>query len=399
VGASIDITERKHAEEALIKAKENAEESDRLKSAFLANMSHEIRTPMNGILGFAELLKNELLTEQEKKEYLTIIEKSGARMLNILNDLIDLSKLESGLMNVTFSDCNINENTSFIYNFFQPEVKAKGIKFTLKNSIPDKEAVIKTDKEKLNAILTNLIKNAIKFTTRGSIEFGYEKKEDNLRFYVRDTGVGISSDLKEVIFERFRQGSESLARNYEGAGLGLAISKSLVELLGGEIWVESKPGEGSVFYFTVPYRHTAVNEVHSRKNISHETDRQIRKLITVIAEDDRVSEILLRGVIKDISKEILIAKNGIEAVEVCRNNPGADLLLMDIKMPGMDGYEAARKIRMFNSKIIIIAETAYAQTGDREKALESGCDDYISKPVRKNELISIINRHFNLQKE
>ena len=252
-GALRNITERKRVEQELVKSKEHAEESDRLKSAFLANMSHEIRTPMNGILGFAELLKEPDITGEEHKKYISIIEKSGARLLNIINNIISISKVESGQMEITISETNVNQQIKHLYDFFKPEAEQKGIRFLFKNSLPAKAAIIKTDKEKVYAILTNLIKNAIKFTTQGSIEFGYEKKDHDLEFFVKDSGGGIRGELKEIIFERFRQGNESLNRNYEGAGLGLTISKAFVEMLGGKIRIESEEGIGSTFYFTIPY--------------------------------------------------------------------------------------------------------------------------------------------------
>jgi signal transduction histidine kinase len=244
----------------LLSAKELAEQSDQLKSAFLANMSHEIRTPMNGILGFAELLKEPDLSGEQQKDYLNIIEKSGARMLSIINDIIDISKIESRQMKVAISVTNVNQQIGFIYNFFKLEVEQKGLNILMKNIDPANETIIETDREKLYAILTNLVKNAIKFTNAGRIEIGYKKKEEYLEFYVKDTGVGISPEKADLIFERFRQGSDLLTRNYEGAGLGLAISKSYVEMLGGKIWVESDPdgisGEkGSTFYFTLPLNH------------------------------------------------------------------------------------------------------------------------------------------------
>ena len=255
-----DITEQKQAEWELIKAKEHAEESDRLKSAFLANMSHEIRTPMNGILGFAELLKEPRLSNETSQEYISIIESSGARMLNIINDLIEISKIESGTMGIYLSETNVNDQTGFIFKFFKPEAEKKGLSLILSNSLPSNEAIIRTDREKLYAILTNLVKNAIKFTNSGTIEFGYKHlvtssliSSSELVFFVKDTGNGISSELKEVIFERFRQGSESLNKKYEGAGLGLAISKAYVEMLGGRIWIDKDSEIGSAFYFTLPY--------------------------------------------------------------------------------------------------------------------------------------------------
>lgn len=252
VGIGRDITERKRVEKELIIAKEKAEESDRLKTSFLSNMSHEIRTPMNGILGFAEILKESDLTGEQRQEYLCIIQKSGERMLNIINNIIDISKIESGQMSISVSEININEHIEYIYNLFRPEAEKKGIQFFLKNQLPSNKAFIKTDRAKVDTILSNLIKNAIKFTSQGFIEFGCVKKGNYFEFFVKDSGIGICLEYREFIFERFRQGSESLNKKYEGAGLGLSISKACVEMLGGQIWVESEEGKGSEFKFTLP---------------------------------------------------------------------------------------------------------------------------------------------------
>ncbi|MFA5300350.1 MAG: ATP-binding protein [Lutibacter sp.] len=256
-----DEKEKRAAE--LVVAKEHAEESDRLKSAFLANMSHEIRTPMNGILGFAGLLTTPNLTGEKQQEYIRIIKESGNRMLNIINDIVSISKIESRILEVNISESNINEQLEYLHNFFKAETNKKGILLSYNNSLLEKDFVIKTDGEKLNAILINLVKNAIKFTNEGSIEFGCIKKGKFLKFYVKDSGVGIRKEQQSLIFERFRQGSESLCRDYEGAGLGLSISKAYVELLGGKIWVESDAGnlhanrnnqtKGATFYFTIPF--------------------------------------------------------------------------------------------------------------------------------------------------
>ncbi|OFY39178.1 MAG: hypothetical protein A2X18_03935 [Bacteroidetes bacterium GWF2_40_14] len=247
-----DISYNVSQQKELIKAKEKAEESDRLKSAFLANISHEIRTPMNGILGFTELLRELKLSEDEQQEYLAIIEKSGTRMLNIINDIISLSSLEAGLSKVKITNFDINDQMGIIFNLYEPQALEKGIKLIICDNIPTEEAKIISDKEKIKEILSNLIKNAIKFTATGSIEIGFSKNSDGLEFFVKDTGIGINPEQKELIFERFRQGSESVARYYEGAGLGLSISKAYVLLLGGRIWVESEEGKGSTFYFTIP---------------------------------------------------------------------------------------------------------------------------------------------------
>jgi PAS domain S-box-containing protein len=393
-GIVYDINEHKQAELELIKAKEKAEENDRLKSSFLSNMSHEIRTPMNGILGFTELLKEPNLTIDEQMDFIQTIQISGARMLNTINNIVDISKIESGLINIDIKESNINEKMEFTYKFFKPEVESKGLQLLLKNSLPPAESIIKTDNEKVYAVLTNLVKNAIKFTCEGSIEFGYEKKGNYLEFFVKDTGIGIPENQKELIFERFRQGNESMEREYEGSGLGLSISKSYVEMLDGKLWLVSEEGKGSTFYFTIPYNAVA-EEKSAIENavIENAKQVQIKNLKILIVEDDEVSYSLLTRMLQNISKEVLHEITGVKAVEACRNNPDLDLVLMDIRMPNMDGNEATRQIRKFNKDIIIIAQTAYAFSGDYEKAIEAGCNDYISKPIDKTLLYDLIKKH------
>ncbi len=257
IGLCIDITSQKSAELELIRARDRAEESDKLKTAFLANMSHEIRTPMNGILGFTELLKDPDLKGEEQDKYIKVIETSGARLLNIINDIISISKIESGQMEISISETHINDLLEFHYAFFKPEAEKKGLLLNVKKTLAAKDSTVKTDKEKVYAVLTNLIKNALKFTLMGSIEFGCDLVETNnypslLNFFVKDTGMGIPEEQKDIIFERFSKGADSLNKNQQGAGLGLSISKGYVELLGGQIWMESTPGKGSAFYFTIP---------------------------------------------------------------------------------------------------------------------------------------------------
>ncbi len=395
LGVGHDITERQRMEAELVGAKVQAEESDRLKSAFLANMSHEIRTPMNGILGFTELLKDPDLTGEEQKTFIGIIEKSGERLLNIINDIVSISKVESGQMEVYPSQTNVNEQLEFIYTFFKPEVEHKGLKFILKNKVPEKEAVVKTDREKVYAILTNLVNNAVKFTEQGFIEIGCEKKGAFLEFFVRDTGKGIRVEMKEIIFQRFVQGEGSLNRIYEGAGLGLSISKAYVEMLGGKIWVESEAGKGSAFYFTIPCdEELQVVNLSTSVDVRDDEVVEIHDLKILIVDDDETSVLLITKALKKMIKAPLLANTGVEAVDACRKNPGIDLVMMDIRMPVMDGYEATTQIRKFNKDVIIIAQTAYAMPGDKEKALEAGCNDYTTKPIDILALKRLIQKHF-----
>jgi PAS domain S-box-containing protein len=391
-----DITERKIAEQELIKAKLQAEESDRLKLVFLANMSHEIRTPMNGILGFTELLKLPHLSGEEQQEYIHIIEKSGKRMLNIINDIINISKIESGQIEIVSSKTNINEQINYIRTFFKPEAKQKKIKIYFSKELPKKRQFIKTDKEKIYAVLTNLVKNAIKFTNKGSIEIGCEIKEKNLEFFVKDTGIGISNAQQGIIFERFRQANESISRTHEGSGLGLAISKAYIDMLGGKIWVESEIEKGSTFYFTIPFTpEEKAEEIVDDNEVSKtETENKIKDLKVLIVEDDAISKLLITIAIKPYSKEIIKVVNGIEAVTACRDNPDIDLVMMDINMPEMGGYEATRLIREFNKDLVIIAQTANGMQSDREAAIAAGCTDYISKPINIKDLGALIQKYF-----
>ena len=402
-----DVTEQKRVERELIMAKEKAEESDRLKSAFLANMSHEIRTPMNGILGFSELLRQPGLTGEDQNEFINIIEKSGKRMLNIINDIIDIARIESDQVEIVMKDVDIAEQVRDIYKFFKPEAEQKGLQLILNNIAYDKSLKVFTDKEKLFAVLTNLVKNAVKFTDSGSVEIGYDiidkvvdstsglQQKKQIRFYVKDTGIGIPENRLNAIFDRFVQADISDSRAFQGAGLGLSISKAYAEMLGGAIWVQSIEGKGSEFFFTIPVT-IPLDKIIS-ENVSVDlitgTDEG-RNLKILIVEDDVASEMLISLSVKDLSREIIKVSAGLQAIEICKQNQDIDLILMDIKMPGMDGYEVTRIIRTFNKKVVIIAQTAFALVGDREKALESGCDDYLSKPTSKSILKGTIQKHF-----
>ena len=381
--------------EQLIVANKKATESDRLKSAFLANMSHEIRTPMNGILGFAGLLKEPDLNSENQQQYIEVIEKSGARMLNIINEIIDISKIESGIMNLYNSTADINEMLDECHYFFRPEAEKKKIDLKLTKSLQNNYAVITTDRDKLNSVLINLIKNSINYTERGYIEFGYNlnKSKTEVIFFVKDTGVGIPKDRQAAIFERFIKADIEDKMAHQGAGLGLAITRAYVEMLNGKIWLESEENIGSTFYFTIPYKNGNVKEIINSDSIKLEQNH-IRNLKILIADDDEASNQLMAISVKDFANEIVTVITGKEAVEVCKNNPDFDLVLMDIQMPVINGYEATRQIREFNKNIIIIAQTAFALAGDKEKSIAAGCNDYISKPIKKCDLELLIQNHF-----
>ncbi|MBU1012128.1 MAG: response regulator [Bacteroidetes bacterium] len=387
-----EIKIRKKIEKSLIIAKEKAEESDRLKSSFLANMSHEIRTPMNGILGFADLLKEKDLTGEERDKYIEVIESSGERMLNIINDLLNVSTIEAGYVKVDLSEVNINEQMQDIFNLFLPEIESKGLKFIFKNK-PKSDILIQTDKEKLYAIFNKLLKNAIKYTDEGFIEMGYEEFDNELKFFIIDSGIGIPKNQLKIIFDRFVQVDSSLSSLYEGAGLGLSITKSYVKMLKGKIWVHSEEGEGSEFYFSLPYKYTKHHKDKEDIAINKSAMNKLKQITLLIAEDQESSDAYLTAIVKDNCKKIYHVQTGVDAIKICQNEK-LDLILMDIKMPIMNGYEATRAIREFNRDVIIIAQTAYAMPGDKEKALEAGCNDYISKPTKKDALLAIISKYF-----
>ncbi|MDV7188012.1 response regulator [Lutibacter sp. TH_r2] len=384
--------QNKKIEDELKAALEKAKESDRLKTAFLHNISHEIRTPMNGILGFSELLKNQDLTGEKQQKFINIITKSGERMLGTLNDLMDIAKLETCQIKPKLVEINIYKELEYLETFFKPEAENKGI--TLKfNSLPkNKDFLINTDREKLYAILSNLIKNAIKYSKKGSIEFGYRTKENMLEFYVKDTGIGIPKDRQIAIFDRFVQADIHDKNAYEGIGLGLSITKSYVEMLGGEIWLKSKELEGSTFYFTIPSNIKQLNEIIS-KDCEKENIKIQKKHSILIVDDDEITMSYLTTVLVDYSSTIFKATNGKEAVEIFTNNPTIELILMDLKMPIMNGFEATSNIRKISKSVVIIAQSAFAMGNDKRKAIDAGCNDYISKPIQLNNLLQLIKKH------
>lgn len=370
--------------------KVKAEESDKMKSAFLANMSHEIRTPMNGILGFTDLLKTVDFSPEQKQHFYDIIQQSGKRMLATINNIIDISKIESGIEKNNFTKVNIGAIIYQLYNFFKPEVDEKGIDLIIVNKSKIDIKDFTTDEEKLNSILTNLIKNAIKFTKEGSITVTYNVNVEFAEFWVKDTGIGIDESKQSSVFEHFVQADNSISREYEGTGLGLSITKGYVEILGGKITLDSEINKGSTFYVNIPnqQKDQTVNETVNTKKHTGQLDISDYKFI--IADDDEVSRLYLSQVLKGIAREIIMAKDGIEVVELAGKHPDTDIILMDIKMPGKNGYLATEEIRKFNSQVFIIAQTAYTQPEYKNRSEESGCNAYISKPIDAKQLMNII---------
>ncbi len=387
-----DITAQKLTEQELIKAKEKAEESDRLKSAFLANLSHEIRTPMNGIMGFTELLRNPDLTSDRKNEYIRMVHNSGNYLLSIINDIVEVAHLETNQVTVNVENVNINSLFNEAYVELNVSIPIeKRIELVIDKTLPKEHAFIETDGVKLKQILVNLLSNSIKYTESGDIKFGCELLDENvLIFHVVDPGIGISKEHQEIIFERFRQANDVGTNFKDGFGLGLSITKSYVELLGGEIWVESEPGKGASFFFTIPlkYAEREIKEPAILKEVNKAHAE--RKMTILVVEDDEINFKYLYELLSGANKQILHARNGQEAVDICRENDFIDLVLMDIKMPVMDGNEALKHIKKIRADLKIVAQTAYALKYDEAQLLAKGFDGYLAKPINKDKLLNLI---------
>jgi PAS domain S-box-containing protein len=390
-GSHTDISERRLMEEKLIEAKEKAEESDHLKTAFLHNISHEIRTPLNAIVGFSGLLNDPDVLPEKRKDFTNIIIKSSDQLLSIITDIVSIASIEAGQEKIHETEININLICKLLNDQFSRNVTNQDITFHLQTILADNEANIVTDATKLTQIITNLLGNALKFTKQGIVNFGYTLKEKLLEFYVEDSGIGIPSVMHTEIFKRFRQVDTTETREYGGSGLGLSISKAYVEMLGGKIWLTSEPNKGSVFYFTLPYKKVSPKEI-SEEFSGNELNIEFKKLKTfLIAEDEDSNFMFLKELFSDMDIIIIRAMNGLEAVEKCKSNPQIDLVLMDLKMPEMDGLEATKQIKKFRPDLSIIAQTAYSSEEDKNKALACGCSDFIVKPTNRELLLSKIN--------
>ncbi len=392
LGVKEDITGKKKMLHELIAAKEKAEESDRLKTAFLQNMSHEIRTPLNGILGFADLLTFEDISTEKVREYAGFIVKSGQRLLQLINNILDISRIESGSIPVHFKTFNLNRLLKDLCRPFELQATKKQIAFQCRLPLADEKSLVVSDDDKISQIITNLVNNAIKFTAKGRVEVGYQSKDKELLFWVKDTGRGIAPEHQKRIFERFYQAETSITRDFEGAGLGLPISKGLVELLGGKIWLESEEGKGTTFFFTIPLRTPLKNPEQPVRQVRHLPATEVRPVLLVV-EDDETGFLYLKTVLQRENMEVLRATTGKEAVHLCKSHPEISLVLMDIKLPGMNGLEATRQIKAQRPGLPVIAQTAHAFSSDRREALQAGCDDFITKPIRKETLIETVGKY------
>ncbi len=387
-----DITNHKEMEAELRKAKLKAEESNKLKSEFLANMSHEIRTPMNGIIGFASLLEDDELSSESRKNYVQVIQNSTRQLLHIIDEILEISKLQTHQVKKVDREININELLFRCFSEFDKVAKNKGLSLYIKKGLSDKAAHVYVDGEKLHKVIDNLLENALKFAQQGYVEMGYTRKGDKLIFYVKDTGIGISPKARELIFEQFSQEDKRLTRSTGGLGLGLSIVKGNVELLNGKIRLESKKGEGSTFFIEIPYQ-----PVHPElASVAGEDEEKRRENITVlVTEDEEVNyqylEILLKKYQFDMS--VLHAINGKEAVSLCTKYPEINLVLMDIKMPGMSGLEATRLIKKQNPGLTVIAQTAYTALENQEEAQKAGCTAFLRKPTRKADLFKVLDKY------
>lgn len=389
---AFEISERVRIEKELVKSKEAAESANKMKTVFLANMSHEIRTPMNSILGFSDLMLNRDISIDVSNKYLEIINTSTKQLLSVINDIIDISIIESNQLKIYSNLVNVNSLLNNIQHLNFNSAKKKGLDLIMRVGLPNNLASIYSDEHRLSQVLNNLVNNAIKYTPRGNIEIGYVLKNDFLEFFVKDTGLGIAPEFHHSIFEMFRQLDDNNSSNFGGVGLGLAISRSIVEKMGGKIWVTSELNVGSVFKFTIPYHY--VNITESRKI----PEKTIYKLdltgkTILIAEDNESSYLFLEGFFIGTNANILWAKNGFDTFELLKTKQ-VDLLLLDIKMPGMSGIEVIKEIRKKNTSLSVIAQSAFAMAEDKDNAIKAGCDYYITKPIDPSFLYELIRMIF-----
>ena len=388
-----DITKLKKIEKELIHARRKAEESDRLKSAFLANMSHEIRTPLNGIIGFSKLLSNPNVVDNKRRMYTNIIERNSQQLLSLISDIIDIAKIESDQLRIHNEHLNLNDLLDEIYQIFRNEMdnrEEQDVKLCLSKGLEREHAFIVADRFRLAQIFNNLLSNAIKFTNAGSIEFGYHFSGKDFLFFVKDTGIGILPEKQDIVFEPFRQEDDTMTRQYGGTGLGLAICSKLTRLMGGKIWLESEKGKGSIFYFQLKLDFSEKAMMAIVPEIKAEMIKWPGKTILVV-DDNKDVLTYMTEILHGCGAKIITAESGSEAIEICNWAERIDLILMDIQMPGMNGYEAIREIMKLLPDTPVVAQTAHAMAGDEKKCIQAGCVSYISKPIERRKLQQIIS--------
>lgn len=387
-----DITEKVKMEQELIASKEKAEENDRLKTAFLHNISHEIRTPLNAIVGFSSFLNQPNLPIDKRKEFTDIINLSSEQLLSIITDIISVATLEAGQERIHRKEIDINQTMAAVYEQFCIKFLYPNITIKYHSEIPDDEARVVTDGVKLIQILTNLVGNALKYTREGRVEFSCSIKNKELYFQIEDTGIGIPKHLHTKIFDRFWQVDSTVTREFGGTGLGLSISKAYVELMGGRIWLDSEPGIGSVFHFTIPFEPITKTSQSEIEDMEKRFDGTASKKVILIAEDETNNFLLVREYLSESVFNIIRVENGLDAVNICKNRRDIDIILMDIKMPVMDGIEATRQIRIMRPEIPVIAVTAYAYDTDKKRLLESGFNEYLPKPLKRDSLLKMLKK-------
>lgn len=380
-----DITDKRKMLEDLIEAKEKAEISDQLKSSFINNISHEIRTPLNGILGFGQILASDEISPDEKSDYLEYLNNSCNRLVNMVTDIMDVSLLNSGNQKILKKEFSISKLVEDILHKFDEPICSRNL---ILNYLPpaNKDFPVFTDRELLGKSIEHILDNAVKFTYQGSITVHYELNDDGLFFTIKDTGIGIAKENQDKIFGYFIQENNTNTRGYEGSGIGLSIAKGFIELLGGKIWLESEKEAGTTFYFTIP---CAARQPESKPEQKRQKDEILPPKNTIlVAEDDFTNFLYVEALLRKSPIKIIRAENGEEAIHLFKNNPKISLILMDLKMPVMDGFDATKQIKALNSDIPVLALTAYAGNEEKQKAIQSGCDELLLKPLKKEFLLN-----------
>jgi len=379
------------AKEKAEEAREKAEAGDNLKTAFMQNISHELRTPLNGILGFGSLLSEPHLTIAEKEDYNKMLKASSDRLIRTINNYMDISLIATGNVTSDHKPVNILRMLKELHQRYQEPCEAKNVMLNLLLPENKSEYFILTDRELLEKIFSHLIENAIKFTVHGSINIGFSLKPGAAEFFVIDTGAGIADDIQARVFEPFFQEPVTGIKNQSGSGLGLSIIRGLITILGGGIRLESKKSKGTSFFFTLPSDEGIISE---EIPISHPDQTLTAPLpVILIAEDDLYSDFFMETILQSKASVIFKATNGKKAVDLVIKHPEISIVLMDIKMPIMDGLEATKKIKSLRKDLPVIAITAYAFSTDRKKASEAGCDDFLPKPVSKEALLEILEKY------